>query len=417
MKICIASQTFAPQPEGGAEISTRMAANWLAKSHEVVVLSLGKASDPVAPVGRSASSDGYDILRVPYDNSYLPLPTPPQVSKVSKALWHLRAARGCVDSRALSRLFEKEKFDLIYAQNAVKMQPALFDVAKANGVPVVQHLRDYAFLCPRNSMYRNGMNCDNPCWRCSALTARARRSTSSVGTVIAVSDFVAKRFQTHGLFPQAKWHVLHNTNTQTSAFSAELLADRPAPSEPFTFGYLGAIAVEKGIEVMLRAFGQLQQSRAARLIIGGRGHPDYVAAMTALADTLAPGKVTWLGHVAPETVFAQAEVMIVPSLWHEPQGRVLIEAGTYGIPVFAANSGGIAEVVSREGLGHVYPANNANDLADLMDEASSNGALEFRRSLAGRFPRLSSYCGSAEATGYYAKLNDILTNAAAEQVP
>lgn len=53
MKIMVAAQIFAPQGEGGAEMSARMVSLELQERHEVVVLSLGRPGDSIAPVGET----------------------------------------------------------------------------------------------------------------------------------------------------------------------------------------------------------------------------------------------------------------------------------------------------------------------------------------------------------------------------
>ena len=40
--------------------------------------------------------------------------------------------------------------------------------------------------------------------------------------------------------------------------------------------------------------------------------------------------------------------MIIPSLWNEPFGRVVIEAYSHNKPVIGANRGGIPEIIKRK---------------------------------------------------------------------
>jgi glycosyltransferase involved in cell wall biosynthesis len=44
-------------------------------------------------------------------------------------------------------------------------------------------------------------------------------------------------------------------------------------------------------------------------------------------------------------LFEKIDVLAVPSLWHEPFGRVAIEAMAWGIPVIASRRGGLPEIV------------------------------------------------------------------------
>lgn len=194
MKICIVAQTFAPQEEGGAEISARHAALNLSARHTVVVLSLGRAGTAGAEPGECPTSAPYRLYRVPFRNAYLPGPKRPSVGRLTKALWHAKSAWGAVRAADLRAFFHAENIDLIYAQNSARLQPALYQVAADLGIPVCQHLRDYALLCPRTSMYRAGskntdpkstdpnsvgpksvgQNCDQPCRTCP-LPPDARR--------------------------------------------------------------------------------------------------------------------------------------------------------------------------------------------------------------------------------------------------
>lgn len=411
MKICIVSQTFRPQDEGGAEISSHHAALNLSQNHDVCVLALGLEGDIDIPTGFQTTDDPYRIFRVPYKNSYLPGPKRPAVSTPKKAMWHLKNALGAVAAKDLERFFDAEKFDLIYAQNSSRMQPALYDVAAKMDIPVCQHLRDYALLCPKASMYKKGENCAKQCGTCKILTARMRHASQSVTSVIAVSDFVRQRFLKHGLFKDANFHVLHNTNTARKNFNADLLSKRPDPEPEFTFGYLGALSVEKGVEVIIRAFCALPADIPAKLLIAGRGHSDFVNEMKALSDKLAKGRVEWLGHVPPETVFSRSEVAIMSSLWEEPQGRVLVEAATYCIPVFAAKSGGIPEFVEKYHTGWTYPPKDINALTALMTKSAQNGADAWRTQLGDHFKGLADFDGTAEGTDFYNRLDAILTAA------
>lgn len=57
-----------------------------------------------------------------------------------------------------------------------------------------------------------------------------------------------------------------------------------------------------------------------------------------------------LGWVTPREALRDADVVIVPSVWPEPFGRVPVEAGTLRIPTVATNIGGLPEAVGPGGI-------------------------------------------------------------------
>ncbi len=405
MKLLMAVQTFAPQAEGGAELSARMAAYELQKRHKVVVLSLGHPDDPVAPVGRS-DYDGISIVRVPFKAAYLPGPEQPKLSSAKRGIWHLQAIAGATNYGDVRTAIRAEEPDLVYSQNTARMQPALWNAARDLRIPVVQHIRDYAYLCPRVSMYKNDGNCEKRCFECSIFTKRFASASRGVSSAIAVSDFVRQRFLEHGMFRDASWHVMHNTNTSGARFDTHLRERRVAllRSDTFTFGYLGNLSREKGIEDLLAAFRSIPL-RNARLVIGGRGSEDYVKG---LAHPLRGLPVEFLGQVPARQIYEQADVIVSPSRWHEPQSRVLVEAAVYGIPVIASNRGGSSEIVAAGQTGWIYDPDTPGDLAQMLSDITAEGVDVWRARQSERFPGLDSFRGTAEDSHFYDRLGEIL---------
>jgi glycosyltransferase involved in cell wall biosynthesis len=69
-----------------------------------------------------------------------------------------------------------------------------------------------------------------------------------------------------------------------------------------------------------------------------------------------------LGYTKPEDFFRRIDVLVVPSLWHEPFGRVVIEAYAHGVPVIASNRGGLPELVEQAQTGFLFNPNRPDDL-------------------------------------------------------
>ncbi|MBB3948154.1 glycosyltransferase involved in cell wall biosynthesis [Rhizobium skierniewicense] len=409
MKICIVSQTFAPQEEGGAEISARLGAMELGKRHDVTVLALGREGDAIAPPGETRLPGDIRVIRLPWMNSYLPLPRKSTAGFLQRARWHLRTAMGAICPRGLTDFFTRERFDLIYAQNSAFMQPALLLAARDASIPVCLHLRDYGLLCPRTSMFRGGDNCERRCLDCSVLNRRMRKLAGGDMSIIAVSDALRKRFISNGVFEDAQWHVMHNTNATENSFDRSLIGRHEAAAPVFTFGYLGAITKEKGVEDLLQAFLSLPNRDNAKLIIAGRGREEFLAKLKTMSKD-AP--VEFKGFIRPEDIYRVADAIIVPSRWHEPQSRILVEAPIYGVPVIATARGGTPEIVDKQQTGWSYDPAKPDALFKLLNMALSTGQKRWWEKRDEIFPGFLNFKGTAEDTGYYERLEQILVSAA-----
>lgn len=409
MKICMVCQTFSPQEEGGAEISARMGAIELSRRHDVTVLSLGELKNPMAPLGETRHASGFRVVRIPWSNSYLPGPTHPPVSRPKRILWHLRNAEGAIAVKDVVAFFERERFDIIYAQSFARMQPAIYQAARQLKLPLCVHLRDYALMCPRTSMYRRGGNCRKPCLDCRILTIKAKCGDGEGITAISVSDAVRQTFRRHNVLAKAQWHTLHNTNTSLQHFNRDIVGRTRYVSSEFTLGYLGSLTEEKGIADLIRAFKSISGNGKARLLVAGRGRADYTSFLQDLAKGCA---VEFLGYVPSDVIYARADAIVLPSRWHEPQARILVEAAVYGVPVIGTTMGGTPEILSQHRTGWCYDPHGQGNLVRLLRQALAMGPERWWQERDLNFPGIAAFKGTAEASGYYDRLEEILQSAA-----
>ena len=106
---------------------------------------------------------------------------------------------------------------------------------------------------------------------------------------------------------------------------------------------MGTLVWHKGVHVLLEAVRALDPSAYELKIFGNPDvFPDYTAELRALAAGL---PVRFMGAFDRERtaeVYAQIDVLVVPSLWLENSPLVIHEAFMAGIPVVGARIGGIA---------------------------------------------------------------------------
>jgi glycosyltransferase involved in cell wall biosynthesis len=127
---------------------------------------------------------------------------------------------------------------------------------------------------------------------------------------------------------------------------------------------VGRLVWEKGHQDLLRALTTLPDTRA--LIVGTGPESERLHAHA--RDLGISDRVEWRTHVAYDempAVFERASCFVLASLptpmWEEQFGMVLAEAGAAGLPIVAAESGAIPEVL--HGMGTLFAPGDWQGLA------------------------------------------------------
>jgi glycosyltransferase involved in cell wall biosynthesis len=171
------------------------------------------------------------------------------------------------------------------------------------------------------------------------------------------------------------------------------------------FLFSGAIRPEKGVDYLARAFARLsEESPDARLAIAGGSKlwvepgwlhgnaPDSTEQQVRdiLAPAIARNRAFMLGIVPPleiDAYYAASDVFVLPSMFQETFGLVLLEAFSAGLPVIAFRSGGIPELVENRRNGIVVDQGDEEALYQSMRELMLDRDLRERLgSAAARIP-------------------------------
>ena len=99
----------------------------------------------------------------------------------------------------------------------------------------------------------------------------------------------------------------------------------------------------KGARIAIR-IAQALPHRQFLFLDGPRASDELKAQARRLPNVTCAG---WTDDM--RTVFANTRILLMPSVWEEPFGRLPVEAGAYGIPTLASARGGLAESVGDGG--------------------------------------------------------------------
>lgn len=284
---------------------------------------------------------------------------------IRQALWSSRTFH------TLAELIRRFRPDVIHVHNTFPLiSPSLYWAAGRAGVPVVQTLHNFRLMCLNALFLREGRVCEDCMgkspWRGVARACyRGNHSASGalwglltlhrgLGTYqnkvtryVALNQFCRDKFIEGGL-PAERIAVKPN------------FVDFPTPGSADRSGFLfvGRLSTEKGIATLVATMALLS---TAQLRVAGDGPA------SALLDGVTG--VTRLGSLPSKAVreeMSRAVVLVVPSIWYETFGLVVIEAFACGTPVIVSRIGALAELVRDGVTGLLFEPANANDLAEKM---------------------------------------------------
>lgn len=337
MRIVHVNSLYAPFQIGGAEKSVQILAEaQAALGHAVTVLAT--APDGAA---RQDQLNGVDVHYLPVRNVYRPFDGQAH-GAAAKALWHTVDTRNPWMAAALGRQFDALRPEVVHTHTIAGFSTSAWRAAQRRRIPRIHTLRDYYLACPRSTMFRDGHNCERPCGGCAPFAAPRRRASALVDAVIGNSRFILERHLALGYFPNARCRdVIHNGQPS----SQHSVTSRPAKASGRTpvFGYIGQINDTKGVALLIEAVRALGPD--APLRIAGRVEGEYAERLRREA----PEWVEWLGWQKPADFYRNVDVVVVPSLWHEPLPRTVIEAATAGCRVIGSNRGGTPEALAMVG--------------------------------------------------------------------
>lgn len=179
--------------------------------------------------------------------------------------------------------------------------------------------------------------------------------------MIACSDFVSIRL--NELIQDASRVVtIHNGIEIPDDIVTEIKSES---GNSVRIGIVGQIIPRKGHLLLLEALNNLRQEGLDfTLMIYGNDRTSYAEAVRAYLQThhLAEN-IVWKGFESDKSaIYSHLDLTVVPSS-DEPFGLVALEPALWEIPVIAARSGGLAEIVEHEVTGLLFTAGDAQDLS------------------------------------------------------
>ena len=315
----------------------------------------------------------------------------------------------------LRSVMRERRIEMVHAQHRLSGPPSIA-AARAEAAPVACTVRDYWPLCYWSDLLldpeRGGIcpactpgrmtRCVRPrggaLWPLAVpfvpyMRANLRRKQDALAradAVVAISSAIARdlRVRAPPLQPDARGRargmpgdavtIIPNP-VDVRAVQAEA-ADRPAPLDRPYVLYAGKLETNKGVSKLLAAIAAAGDD--VTLVVAGDGAERRrleAAARAARRDVRFLG---WQPRAAVLGWMRHAALLVFPSHWPEPFGRVLVEAGAVGCPAAALETGGVGDIVIHDETGLL--AHDDDELGRHVARLWNDAALRARLGAAAR---------------------------------
>lgn len=319
----------------------------------------------------------------------------------ASGIWNSRVARD------FAGLLSSGRPDVIQVQNVYPaISPAVFEVARLAGIPVVARCSNYRLFCPTGLLMskRTCAICEK-CVRGREYWCVLKNCEAS----FAKSTGYALRTAYH----RARGTITKNTSAYYSpsvflkqklvgwGIPEEKIAVIPTPVQSITYllkpassggyvAYAGRISPEKGIDWLLNVAMRL---RTVPFKIAGRisEHCRHIAMQL-------PANVAYAGELSGtdlDEFYDSARIVVVPSICYEVFPNVALEAMVRARPVVGSDIGGIPEMVEDGKTGLLVSPRNVDELAEKVGALWVDRDSCDRMGNAGRARALTEYSEEA----------------------
>jgi glycosyltransferase involved in cell wall biosynthesis len=176
------------------------------------------------------------------------------------------------------------------------------------------------------------------------------RRMARVAHIFCVSNFIKNYI--------ARWGNLDSSVVPLSFYGASSFPEYAN----FEHGYVTMVnpCAVKGLSVFLELAEVMPHMSFAAVPTWGATAADLIALQALRNVTILPASDDI------DVIFARTRILVAPSLWAEAKGEIVIEAMLRGIPVLAANVGGLAE--AKLGVEYLLPVQKIRQYTREIDD-------------------------------------------------
>lgn len=398
MKILILSEYFYPFAHGGSEWSTYFLVKGVSdKEIKVIVLT------PNYGTKNQELWRGIKIIRMPFVKK-IPISKPHSISPI----WFTNLVFFLISLFFILRAVLINKIDIIHVQGNYFLPPAVI-AGWILRKKVIVTIRDYQILCPYGFCLtqKNDFNsCSLSDYFLEDVPSYIRNYVfkSPINVLLAILASVRARIIKYYLsfFLKRVSKIVCISKKQEQIYNINGFLNTKVIYNPMEFSnniykekrgniivYVGRLTPGKGILLLIKSFiSLLSQGRKLKLIIIGEGFlRNKIEKMTIKINK----HIKFAGQLPYHQtldIIKKAKVIVVPSLWEEPFGRVALEAISQGTTAVVTNRGGLPEIVEDKITGFIVNPSIRTIEAGILQAIKHNKRL--RENIKKLYPKLKN---------------------------
>lgn len=285
-------------------------------------------------------------------------------------------------SREVKRIIKDQKIDIVHVHNTLNLiSPSVYYASRKCGVPVVQTIHNFRFLCPSAIFYRDGHICEDCVSK--GLTCAIKHSCyrgSKVQTIICVIS--TKLHRLTGIYKKINYITLTEFNKSKLLLLKQIKEERVFVKPNFSFSknekqikkevkdyylYIGRIEEIKGVDILLNAFSKMPEKK---LYLAGEG-PLFIEKKKWAENYQ---NISFLGFLDKENIYkyiSGAKAVILPSQVYEGFPMTITEAFSLSTPMIVSNIGNTGSLVEDGITGIKFQYNSEDALIEAVDRIES----------------------------------------------
>jgi glycosyltransferase involved in cell wall biosynthesis len=184
----------------------------------------------------------------------------------------------------------------------------------------------------------------------------------------AISKYVAKQIN--------ETYLIEDVNVVPGAVDKGIFYPPPVKiNRGNVITFVGRLVSEKGIWTLLKALEKPNQIIEVNIV--GEG-PLFIPIKEYISRTQLRPRVNLWGYLPQKAIrglLIESKLLVVPSIWQEPLGLVVLESMACGTPVIGSAVGGIPEIISDGFNGFLVQPDDSQQLSELINRVLQDNRL------------------------------------------